>query len=393
MDVRHLSQLKDLYRGSLLEDVIPFWLKHGVDESYGGFVTCLDRDGSWYCDDKYGWQQGRSLWVFSRLYNRIGPHQEWLRAARQIADFLRAHCFHPNGRMYFRVTRDGRPVYRPWSIYSEVFAIMGLAEYGTAIQDQAALNQAAALFRKIVRWLETEAESEDHGYAQTRRIAPHAVPMVLLCTAQELEKHVPNPDWTGAKDMAITRILEHHVHPEHQAVFENVTPDGKLLLNLPEGRCLNPGHALESAWFLLLEGKARSDTDLIRRAGEMIDWSLARGWDAEHGGILYFVDSEGRPPEQLEWDQKLWWVHCEALYATALSAALNGRQDHWDWFEKLHDYTWSHFPDPGCGEWLGYLHREGHPALYLKGSGWKGPFHLSRMLLLCSELFGELAKG
>ena len=34
------------FADELRESILPFWLKYGVDEEYGGILTCLDRDGS-----------------------------------------------------------------------------------------------------------------------------------------------------------------------------------------------------------------------------------------------------------------------------------------------------------------------------------------------------------
>jgi len=117
------------------------------------------------------------------------------------------------------------------------------------------------------------------------------------------------------------------------------------------------------------------------------------GWDAQEGGIFYFLDADGKPPQQLEWDQKLWWPHAEALVATSLSYLLTGREESWRWFEKLHEYTWSRFPDPEFGEWFGYLNRRGEVLLPLKGGKWKGCFHIPRALYQCSMTFEELRHG
>ncbi|MDR0728878.1 MAG: AGE family epimerase/isomerase, partial [Prevotellaceae bacterium] len=60
------------------------------------------------------------------------------------------------------------------------------------------------------------------------------------------------------------------------------------------------------------------------------------------------------------------------------------------WFERLHDYTWSHFKDTDYPEWYGYLNRRGEVLLPLKGGKWKGCFHIPRGLYQCWKTLTEL---
>lgn len=384
-----VNELADLYRRELLDDVIPFWMKHSLDIEHGGYLTCLDREGAVYGTDKSAWPQARQVWMLSKLYNQVEPRQEWLDAARLGADFLREHAFDAEGRMYFALTRDGRPLYKPWGMFSETFAVIGFAEYAKASGREEYLALAQKTFWDIIHWLETDCLPK-HSFPETRKVETHAVPMILLATAQELGQVAPDPRLKRVADDSLERILWRHARDDKRALLETISSDGSVL-DSPEGRCINPGHAIESAWFVLREGRSRGDSGIIERALQILDWSLEWGWDKEHGGLLYFVDSEGRPPEQLEWDMKLWWPHTEALYALLLAYKLSGRQLYWGWFEKMHEWTFSHFPDPQYGEWLGYLHRDGSPSLYFKGSMWKGCFHLPRALFLCFKLLEEIA--
>lgn len=138
------------------------------------------------------------------------------------------------------------------------------------------------------------------------------------------------------------------------------------------------------------EGLFRNDRSTIDKALNILDWSLEIGWDKEYGGLLYFVDLEGKPPEQLEWDMKLWWPHTEALYALLLAYSITADPEYESWYCKMHDWTFSHFPDKEYGEWFGYLHRDGTVSNSLKGSLWKGPFHLPRALMQCLKLTEEM---
>jgi N-acylglucosamine 2-epimerase len=174
--------------------------------------------------------------------------------------------------------------------------------------------------------------------------------------------------------------------------FEQMAPDGSHVDSF-EGRLINPGHGIEAAWFLMEIARRRNDRRLADELVGVLLRTLEIGWDHEYGGIMYFLDAHGHPPQQLEWDQKLWWVHCEALVALLLGHRLTGSAECLGWFQRVHEYTWSRFPDPERGEWYGYLNRRGEVLLSLKGGKWKGCFHLPRMLFLCAGLLDEIAAG
>ncbi len=142
-----------------------------------------------------------------------------------------------------------------------------------------------------------------------------------------------------------------------------------------------------------ITGTFIKDKDLLEKALNMLKWSLELGWDKEHGGVLYFVDVYNRPPEQLEHDVKLWWVHNECLIACLTALHLTGDPIFEEWYDKLHDYIFTHFPDKEYGEWYGYLHRDGTVSHTQKGSLWKGPYHLPRCLMLCEQILSAMEKG
>jgi N-acylglucosamine 2-epimerase len=126
---------------------------------------------------------------------------------------------------------------------------------------------------------------------------------------------------------------------------------------------------------------------------QILEWSLEIGWDPQDGGILYFVDCDGKQPEPYEWDMKLAWPHNEALYATLLAHHITGDEKWLTWYERLHAYTFSHFPDAKYGEWFMYLHRDGTVSSTVKGNMWTGPFHLPRMQLYCWKLLEEMKQS
>jgi N-acylglucosamine 2-epimerase len=389
MKRERIQELYDLYCRTLVDDVVPFWLRHAPDPIHGGIFNCLDRDGSVYNTDKAMWIQCRAAWMFSKLYNELERREEWLNAARQAYEFITRHGFDKDGRMFFIVTKDGRPLRKSRYLYTETFGTIACAEYSRATGDKEALRKAKELYQLLVDLYRTPGRLEPKINPETRVVKAHAMPMILLATTQELRRVDSNPLHEEVIDHALEEIANNFVKPEYQALFEVVGPNGEKL-DSPEGRCLNPGHAIETSWFMMTEALHRGDDGVMKKALDILNWSLERGWDNEHGGLFYFVDIEGKPTEQLEWDMKLWWPHTEALYALLLAFRITGDERYSEWYERVHAWSFRHFPDSQHGEWFGYLHRDGSLASRLKGSQWKGPFHLPRALLYGLKVLGEL---
>lgn len=388
-----------IYRDCLLENVVPFWMKSDLlDTQYGGYITSVDRQGHAYNQDKSVWFQGRCLWTFSALYRQYGHHPAWLEAARLGKRFLEAHCTDHDGRMFFQVTRDGKPLRKRRYLFSESFYVVGMAEYAAATGDGEALQLAEKYFDLMLR-IYRDAASDPFkitpkSYAETRAERSAAVPMVMVSSAQILRRCHPDRAeyYSGIVREIADDMLRYHYHPELRCVLETVLVDGSIS-DTPAGRTINPGHSCENAWFLMNEAIYSKNDDLLRQALQILDWSLDHGWDKEHGGILYFVDAQGRPCEPLEWDMKLWWVHNEALIACLMAYGLTKDETYWAWFEKIHAYAFSHFTDKEYGEWYGYLHRDGTVSHSQKGSMWKGPYHLPRCLMICEQLLEAIASG
>lgn len=383
-------ELRNRYRSMLLENVLPFWIRHTRDDAFGGYLHHIDADGSIISTDKCFWVICRAVWLFSRCCNDITQNPDWLDFARHGCEFILKHGFDTDGRMFYTVTRDGRPLRKRRYLFTEAFGVMALSEYGTAADDAAAGEHARTLYRRILELYASPDISMPPKFYPTRMTKAHAMPMIILAMTRVLQRHGDDPLYKTVIDRSINEILIQFLHHEKRALFENVGLNGNLLLDIPEGRCINPGHALETAWFLLEEARRRRDPNLISASLPIIDYSMELGWDGRFGGILYFVDIDGKPPEPYEHDMKLWWVHAEALYANLLAYYLTGAERYRVWFERLDEYCFNHFSDPDNGEWFGYLHRDGTIASTVKGSKWKAPFHVPRMLLNGWRLLDEM---
>ncbi|MBK8978042.1 MAG: AGE family epimerase/isomerase [Planctomycetes bacterium] len=393
MTVERLRWLGARYRSGLLEQVLPFWLRHAVDREHGGFITCLDRDGTVVDTDKGIWVQGRFAWLLATLYAEVEPRPEWLELARHGVEFLRRHGFDADGRMFFQVTRDGRPLRKRRYLFSECFTIAAFAALARASGDERARDDALELFRRVCRYVDDPSLLPPPKVdARTRPCKGLALPMITIVTAQILRRVCDDPLCTERIDRAVHEIEHHFMHPELAAVLEVVGPHGEYLDHF-DGRTLNPGHAIEAAWFLLEEARLRGgdQSHLVRLGTTILDWMWPRGWDPQHGGILYFVDVHGGPVQEYWHDMKFWWPQNEATIATLMAWAATGEPRYASWHRQIDDWMHAHYPDPEHGEWFGYLHRDGRLSSSLKGGLWKGPFHIPRMQLRCWQLCEELA--
>ncbi|MDD4495002.1 MAG: AGE family epimerase/isomerase, partial [Eubacteriales bacterium] len=307
-------------------------------------------------------------------------------AAKSGYDFLTNHCFDSDGRMFFDVTRDGKPLRKRRYYFSECFAASACAEYARASGDHEAFLKSSEIYKQLLFLYRNPEKLTPKVNPETRIVKTHSQPMILMYTAQTLRDVDNSSEYNSFIDELIDTLFECFVKPEEKALFETVGVNGERL-NSPQGRCINPGHSIETVWILLRESICKKDKSIMQKALNVLEWTLELGWDKEYGGLYSFVDIEGKPCEQLEWDMKLWWPHTEALYALLLAHMLSGDEKYETWYNRIHEWSFTNFGDPQYGDWFGYLHRDGTVANQLKGSLWKGPFHLPRALMFIRQLF------
>lgn len=389
----YLSAWADKYRSILLDNILPFWLRCGYDREYGGVMTCLDREGNVMDETKSVWFQGRCAWVYAFAYNNIKRDPAFLEFSRSCLDFIEKYCFDPqDGRMYFEVTRDGRPLRKRRYVFSECFAAIAMAEYSLATGERIWAEKALHLFKDIQRFINTPGILEPK-YLPTQPAQGHSVTMILINTASRIREVISDPVLDEQIDRSLGAIRDYFMHPEYKALLETVGPDGELIDTLA-GRTINPGHCIETSWFLLEESRHRGWDPAIRdMALQILDWSWKWGWDNEYGGIINFRDCKGFPSQDYSQDMKFWWPQTEAVIATLYAYEATGDARYLEMHRLANDWMMEYLPDPVYGEWFGYLHRDGSVAQSAKGNIFKGPFHIPRMLVKSTMLIGEILKS
>lgn len=380
-----LIELYDFYKTQLLTDTVPFWFPRSFDTEHGGFLLMRDEDGSLIDDDKAVWIQGRATWLLATLYNTVEHKQEWLDGAKLGYEFLNTYCFDQDGQMFFHVTRDGSPIRKRRYYFSETFYVIAAAAYARASGDESAAKRAREVFGNCIAFASGEKKLSAK-YTDVRPSKSIGVPMIMINTAQQLRETIGDDRCDESITKWIKDIETYFVKDDIECVMEQVALDGSIIDHL-DGRTLNPGHAIEGAWFILHEAKYRNnDPHLIALGCKMLDYMWKRGWDKEYGGIFYFRDVYNKPVQEYWQDMKFWWPHNEAIISTLLAYLLTGNERYAIWHKMVHEYSYKHFHDTKNKEWFGYLHRDGSIAQTAKGNLFKGPFHLPRQELYCMQI-------
>jgi N-acylglucosamine 2-epimerase len=367
------------YRDELLHNIVPFWETHSIDKECGGFFTCLRRDGSVFDTDKFMWLQGRQVWTLSMLYDKVEPRESWKKMAIHGAEFMKKYGRDAEGNWYFSLTREGKPLVQPYNIFSDCFAAMGFGALYKITANEEYKQIAQDTFNSILLRQHNWKGNYNKAYPGTRPLRNFSLPMILCNLGLELEHILGVSQLEKLASDVMSDVLEVFYQPDLGHVMENVAPDGSFV-DCFEGRLLNPGHTIEAMWFIIDLAQRFHRPEMVAKATEIMLSTLEHGWDEAYGGIFYFLDVKGNPPQQLEWDQKLWWVHIESLVGLAKAWKATGDERCLAWFEKVHAYTWHHFKDEDYKEWFGYLNRQGDVLLDLKGGKWKGCFHIPRGL-------------
>ena len=398
MNKELLKSQQEWIRGEL-EACANFWLKNGWDKENGGVYTCLDRWGKIYSTDKSVWMQGRCAWTFSYLCHVYGIKQEWLDFAKSCLDFMEKYCINreKGNRMYFTVTADGKPLRQRRYFYSESFYAIANAEYYALTKDEVYLQRAREAYE--IYWNLYQGIGEDAtGFGpktipETRSGRGLGLPMICLNICSVLCRCDPAhaEEYNQRSQVCVHDIFTYHHKADLRCTLENVGPDGEFRGEVTEGRIVNPGHDIECSWFLMEYANRMGDKELHKKAETVFDYAIEAGWDKEYGGLLYFIDCKGLPPEAYEHDMKLWWPHNEILIASMMAYRDTGDEKFYDWFCKTLDYCKEVFADPENGEWYGYLRRDGKPTMpSTKGSTFKGPFHLPRMLIMVDQMISQV---
>lgn len=386
-----LVRLRVALYGELTKSVIPFWLNNAID-SAGGINTCIRDDGIVTSRDKWLWSQWRAVWVYSKLHNALGPNEQWLGLAKHIYAFASRFGWDEYCRGWrLRLAHDGSVLDGCESIYVDGFAIYGLTEYAKAAQSDAAAALACKTADSVLKRLRAPHDRIPMWpYPAPAGTRVHGLPMIFSLVMWELGQLLGEDRYrTAALEMS-DDIFAHFYRSDRDAILERVAADNTEF-TAPLGTVIVPGHGIEDMWFQTHIARETGNGARVQQACHLIERHLEIGWDREFGGILLAVDADGR--EEVGWklaDTKTWWQHTEGLYATLLAYEHTRDTAFLDWYDRVHEYSFSHYPVPGHGEWTQKLDRHGKPTTEVVALPVKDPFHLPRALIYCIDVLDRL---
>ena len=179
MNNTELNQYAELYKNELLENVIPFWMKYSIDKKFGGYFTCLTREGAVFDTDKFIWLQGRQVWMFAMMYNKVERKEEWLDIALAGANFLKKYGRDIEGNWYFSLTQEGTPLVQAYNIFSDCFAALAFGELYKATKDEEFKQIAVSTYHQILQRQDHPKGKYDKSVPGTRPLMSFALPMIL----------------------------------------------------------------------------------------------------------------------------------------------------------------------------------------------------------------------
>jgi len=397
------AELRDFLRNHLVNNVMPFWMKHGVDFDKGGLFSYLTDEGTKRSRNKHMLSNTRALWTSSALVNRIEDREQWRRAARNQFDFLRRHGRNENGDWVFITDEDGNALQGAKSIIIDAFALCGLVEYFQMSGDTEAIDLAFRTYRTAQDKLARPGSYETAPYPTPEGMRPQRESMQFSLMFAELG-HAADDDDILEEGLKRGRdVLDNFYRPDRDVLVEYVNNDNTLR-DSPEGRAMVPGHGIETLWFQIHTFTKVGDVERARQAARAMRCCFEKGWDPKYGGLFLGIDIDGKEPPYWQFaEYKRWWPHTEALCGALL--AYEQIEEDWclNWYWKAHDWSFEHFPVPEHGEWTQNLTREGvkiAPAPVpsddedeiLKAFPIKDPFHLARGLIVSIEVLNRLGE-
>jgi N-acylglucosamine 2-epimerase len=330
------------------------------------------------------------MWMFSYLCSEYGYRLEWKAAADSCKSFLENHCIdRQDGRMYYCVTREGKPLRKRRYHFCEMYYTCACAEYAKAFSDEASLKTARQYYMAVIEMQQNLREDPYHVppkfIPETRAMRGMAPVMMMIYITNSMLRCDPanrerynRMGWQFKEE-----LFKYFYHEERHALLETVGERGEFLPQWIGGRTVLPGHGMEVAWFLVENMMLTGDYSGIEKAENIFSWSVDMGWDQTFGGLKYFADVLGYPSETVEANMKLWWENCEMIIAAIYLYEVTGNPKYYTWFKTADKYLFRAFRDEQYGEWFGYLHYDNtvdRPAC--KGNLYKGFFHIPRMLTI-----------
>ena len=410
-----LAELREEHRHWLLDDFVPFMDKYVVDHELGGFMCTVDRDGTQVNSNKSTWYEGRGIWAYSYLYNKIEQNPAYLEIARKSVEFISKQ--NPAGKelMPAAFTKEGKPLGGPDPIfYGAVFVANGFQEFSKIKGNEGYWDIAKKILLNCVDIYDNRPGYGDipagpslvalgKRATEIRSVppVPPAAPeviipgverprqcghwMVLLNCAQQMLETRPDAEIEAIARRSAEAVMDHHYNPDYGLINEQVNHD----LSRIEGEHgqVATGHGPETLWMILYDAVRTKDKALFDRAAEYLHRSAEVFWDDVYGGMLAGLEHVDLNIWNVR--QKSLWLQQEFLIGFLSVIEHTGAQWAKDWYARLHDYVMAKFPlkQYGFPLWIAYADRK---ITFVRHYDRCEHFHHPRYLMLNMQALDRL---
>ncbi|GMW00707.1 MAG: hypothetical protein AMXMBFR84_18440 [Candidatus Hydrogenedentota bacterium] len=393
----------------LRDELLPFWLTHGVDKEYGGYLTYLDKDGNPTGETlKTHLCQTRMIYTYSSVHRAGFGSGEFLENARQGVNFMIEHFWDDDhGGWFWTAQQDGTPVNQSKLTYGQSFAIYALSEFQMASGDYRGLEWAVKTYETI------EALASDNNYGgfyeflerdwQLKRPGKYGgdrksfdVHMHLMEAFTNLYEATGKEIYKRRTVEIISLIFNRILHPHSRLGVAQFmldwTPTRQILFNdvwgsdrdagEDQGRPLDNtsfGHNVEFGWLLLhairiLELDVEEYKPVLKK---IFDHAAQYGVDYKNGGIF----CEGSHGGEVTETNKEFWQQAECLVGFLDAYLLFGDEKYLDAYEAVHRFTMDHVINHKVGEWYPLFDKDNNRLWDYMAHAWKINYHTVRSMV------------
>lgn len=377
------------YRQDLLQRIVPFWLKFGLDAGNGGYFCVLSAKGEVITTDKWVEWHALQSWAVAKLY-QFEPRPDYLVFARQGADFLLLHAADAKENWWKIVDCTGRGVLEAADSCPEVTSVAAWSLLYELTQEEAYVDAAKKTLAKAFRRRDKRLQKRTDDVLSGRHLKNLGELSAMAKALIAAKNLLGEKAFKEKGEALIHELMKHFWEPRANILLENVFSEGGYS-DCMRGRQIHAGRVFEAFNAFYELTKELNKRQVRRQLAQHIAYLAETTWDEAYGGYFYWLDVKSLPTVEPEASYKYAWVQLEAC--TALLRAYNVLQDrtllkHW---LRVNDYIGQHFPDHSLeGEWVGVLSRHGEPLVNMKATPEKSAYHPIKNLLESAAILASI---
>ena len=392
MNQIEITDMKSEMQDVLQKNILRFWLDKMIDHENGGFYGRIDGQGVLHPEaEKGAILNARILWSFSAAYRVLG-NPEYLEAATRAKDYFLKHFIDEEyGGVYWSLDYKGRPLDTKKQFYAIGFAIYGMSEYSRATGDREALDCAIQLYHCIEEHAFDEVHNGyieactrewgeiadmrlsafDANYPKSQNTHLHIIEpyanLYRIWKSPELEASLRN---------IIGIFTDKILNPEtyHLDLFFDMD------WTRGAGQLESYGHDIECSWLMHEAALVLDDSEVLEKVEPIVrEVAVAseKGLRAD-GSMIHEANLDtGHVDDDLHW-----WVQAENVVGWFNIYQHFGDEEAFHKALSCWEYIKENLIDWENGEW--YWSRRPDGSLNTvddKAGFWKCPYHNSRMCL------------